>query len=415
MRKVIVIGLLVLLALPAVVMASGAPEPQEEVVRFWYHFDDPTTALAPLIEKFEAENPGIRIEAERVPWDAYYQRLLTAIAAGDPPDVAQVKLWWQPQLVEMNALLPLDSYIARWPGRNDVYPRVWELTRHSDGKQYYMPLQMVVLYMYYRVDMFRELGLQIPQTREEFLNVAKALTRDTNGDGQMDVYGFGIRGARGGHDWWGSFVLSSGAEFFDRNGNVTINTPAAVAANQWFIDMFRVHQVSPPSTPNDGFQQIIANMQSGLTAMTIHHVGSARGMQDALGDKISAFPVPAGSTGNRWTSFGDEENAVFAATEAPEAAWKWVSFLATAENNEIWQRSTGQVSINVSNANLDQGDLARFYKATTDSTPFAGVLPAHPAVATFVESEWPAQMQRAFLGEITSKQMLDSFAEHFSE
>ncbi len=415
MRRTISLTLALLLVVSVVAFATGGQEAQEEqVVRFWYHFDDPETALTPLITKFESENPGISIQAERVPWDAYYQRLLTAVAAGNPPDVAQVKLWWQPQLVELGALLPLDSYIAKWDGRDDVYDRIWELTEYTDGKQYLMPLQMVVLYMYYRVDMFEELGLDIPTTRDEFLDVAKALTRDTDGDGEVDVYGFGIRGARGGHDWWGSFVLSSGAEFFDRFGNIGLTTPEAIAANQWFIDLYREHGVSPPTTPNDGFREIVANMQNGVTAMTIHHIGSARGMHDALGDKISAFPVPMGSDGV-WTSFGDEENAVFAATDVPDAAFKWASFLAEAENNALWQESSGQVSINKSNANLPQGDLDRFFKATSDSTPFAGVLPAHPATAEFVEAVWPATMQRAFLGEITSREMMETFAEHFSE
>ncbi|MDA3951408.1 MAG: sugar ABC transporter substrate-binding protein [Spirochaeta sp.] len=414
MRRTIAIGLVLLLVASTAVFASGAQEQEEEVVRFWYHFDDPETALNPLIEKFESENPGIRIEAERVPWDAYYQRLLTAAAAGDPPDVAQVKLWWQPQLVEMGALLPLDDYIADWDGKDDVYPRVWELTRHSDGQQYYMPLQMVVLYMYYRVDHFDELGLSIPETREEFLEVAQALTRDTDGDGETDVYGFGIRGARGGHDWWGSFVLSSGAEFFDDNGNVALATPEAIAANEWFLDLYREHGVSPPTTPSDGFREIVANMQNGTTAMTIHHIGSAADMHAALGEKISAFPVPEGTDG-RWTSFGDEENAVFAETDNPDAAFKWAAFLAEAENNAIWQKSSGQVSINISNEDQDHGELERFYAATSASTPFAGVLPAHPGTAEFVESVWPAATQRAFLGEISSRKMMETFAEHFSE
>jgi multiple sugar transport system substrate-binding protein len=412
MKRVLTVILLIALLAPFAFAGGGGEEEDVEVVRFWYHFDDPETALTPLIEKFEAENPGIRIEAERVPWDAYYQNLLTAVQGGNPPDVAQVKLWWQPQLVELGALEPLDDYIADWDGADDIYPRIWELTEYTDGNQYLMPLQMVILYMYYRVDMFEELGLEIPETRAEFLEVAKALTRDTDGDGNTDVYGFGIRGARGGHDWWGTFVLSSGAEFFDEQGNMGLATPEGIAANQWFIDLYRVHEVSPPTTPNDGFREIVANMQNGVTAMTIHHIGSARGMHEALGERISAFPVPEGTDG-RWTSFGDEENAIFAASEVKDAAWKWVSFLATAENNAIWQRSSGQVSVNISNADADHGELERFYKATTDSADFAGVLPAHPATAEFVESVWPATMQRAFLGEITSRQMMETFEEHF--
>ncbi len=412
MRKVIAITLILLTA-GSFVFAQGAQEKAEEtqVVKFWYHFDNPETALNPLIEKFEAENPGIEIEAERISWDSYNQKLLTAIAGGYPPDVAQVKLWWQPQLVDMGALLPLDDYIAAWDGKDDVYDKIWELTKYSDGHQYYMPLQMVILYLYYRTDMFDELGLKVPTTRAEFLDVAQKLTRDTNGDGVTDVYGFGIRGARGGHDWWGTFVLSSGAQFFDENGNSGLTTPEAIAANQWFIDLYRKYKVSPPTTPSDGFQEIIANMKSGKTAMTIHHLGSAKDLEAVLGDKLSAAPVPKGTMGS-WTSFGDEENAVFAATEVPDAAFKWASFLAEAENNAVWQKSSGQVSINKSNASADAD---RFLKATTDSADFAGVLPAHPGVSEFVESLWPALMQQAFEGKITSAEMMQAIEDHFAK
>ncbi len=414
--KKIMLSLLCLLVALAVYAGGGsdvpdAAEEKPQEVTFWYHFDDPETALNPLIEKFEAENPGITIKAERVAWDVYNQKLLTSVAGGNPPDVAQVKLWWQPQLVEMGALLPLEDYISDWGGKSDVFDKIWELTKYSDGHQYYMPLQMVILYLYYRTDMFDELGLEVPKTRAEFLETAKALTRDTDGDGNIDVYGFGIRGARGGHDWWGTFVLSSGAEFFDDKGNSGLTTAEAIAANQWFIDLYRVHEVSPPTTPSDGFKEIIANMSSGRTAMTIHHLGSSKQLEEVLGDKLSAAPVPMGTEGS-WTSFGDEENAVFAATEVPDAAFKWAAFLATAENNAVWQKSSGQVSINKSNA---AAGGSRFLQATTDSADFAGVLPAHPGTAEFVESLWPALMQQAFMGEITSEEMMQSIEDHFAQ
>ncbi|HCM26392.1 MAG TPA: sugar ABC transporter substrate-binding protein [Treponema sp.] len=391
---------------------SGAKPAAPQTVKFWYHFDNPETAINPLIAKFEMENPGIKIVAERVDWGSYYQKLVTAIAAGTPPDVSQVKLWWQPQLVEMDALEPLDPYLAKWAGKGDVFDNVWKLTKHSDGKQYYMPLQMVILYMYYRTDMFKELGLQPPKTRDEFLDVAKKLTRDLNKDGEPDVYGFGIRGAKGGHDWWGTFALSSGARFFDANGKSGLTTPKAIAANEWFIDLYRKHKVSPPTTPTDGFKEIIANMKSGKTAMTIHHIGSAKEMDDALGEKISACPVPVGTEGS-WTSFGDEENAVFKASKVKDAAFKWVAFLATAENNAIWQKASGQVSINVSNGDKSDPKLARFMKATVDSMPFAGVLPAHQKIAEFVDAVWPTVTGQTLLGQITPEEMMRAFEKHF--
>ncbi len=105
--------------------------------------------------------------------------------------------------------------------------------------------------------------------------------------------------------------------------------------------------------------EVIANMASGRTAMTIHHLGSAAQLEEALG-QISAAPVPKGTKGY-WTSFGDEENAVFAAAKSrmPLSNGR---LSCKAENNAIWQKSSGQVSINKSNASADAD---RFLKATT--------------------------------------------------
>jgi len=408
MKKLVII-LAALLILPAGIFAVGQQEAEAASLRFWFHFDDPEKAglVDQLIGKFESENPNIEVTPETIAWNVYNQKLLTTIAGGNPPDVSQVKLWWQPQLVEMGALEPLDAYLADWEGKNDVFDSIWDLTGYTDGKQYLMPLQMVILYMYYRADWFQERGLEPATTRDEFLTLAKKLTSG-------DTYGFGIRGARGGHDWWGTFVLSSGAEFLKPDGSSGLTSPEAVAANQWFIDLYRKHQVSPPTTPNDGFTEIVANMKSGRTAMTIHHIGSSAGMAEALGDKISAAPVPKGTV-KYWTSFGDEENGVLAASKHKDAAFKWVAFLATAENNAVWQQASGQVSINKSNADSPEAKANRFLKATTDSAAFAGVLPAHPGTAEFVESLWPTTMQRAFNGEITSQEMMQIFADHFAK
>jgi multiple sugar transport system substrate-binding protein len=388
-----------------ILFAVGLSAQSKTVVKYWYHLDDPNASIDNIISKFEAENPTIAIDAERVPWGSYNQKLMTAVAAGDVPDVFEVKLWWQPQLVEMGALANLDAYMAKWPGKADIFDNVWKLLKYKDGHQYLMPYQMVILYLYYRTDLFKAAGLNPPRTRDEFLAAARKLTHD----GQ---YGFGLRGASGGHDFWATFVLSSGAQILDASGKSGLTTKAAVDANQWYIDLYRKYKVSPPTTPMDGFKETIANIKSGKTAMTIHHFGSSAELAAALGDKISAVPVPAGLTG-RWTSFGDGELGIWSDSKVKEAAWKWLAFIGTAENNALWQKASGQVSINISNGQTKEALSNRFMKATVDSAAFAQILPAIPEVNDFVNTVWPTTTQRALMGEITSAQMMQVFEDLF--
>jgi hypothetical protein len=47
--------------------------------------------------------------------------------------------------------------------------------------------------------------------------------------------------------------------------------------------------------------------------------------------------------------------------------------------------------------------------------PFAGVLPAHPKIAEFVDAVWPTTMGQTLLGQITAEEMMKTFDKHFQK
>ena len=384
-----------------------AQTPQNIV--FWYHFDNPeqTKVMDGLVADFQAKNPGIKVDAQNIPWNNYYDRLFTAVAGGKAPDVAMVKLQQQAQLIEMGALEPIDSLIATWPGRADLGDNLLAINKGHNGKQYYLPLQYVVIYLYYRTDLFQKAGLQPPATCEAFVDAARKLTLSAAQNNGTPQYGFGMRGGRGGQDNWGPFVLSQVAMT-----PAELGSPKAVAANQLYVDLMRVHKAVPPSAPNDGFNEIINGFKSGQTAMIFHHIGSSKTMHDTHGDKVSAVPVPA-CGGKRWTSFGDESNAMFAQSRNKAAAWKWMSYLSEREGNVRFVGATGQMT--VTKSGVPQVSFQpRFAKATADSLPFAAILPPVPQTSDFVSNVWPTHMQRALTGEISAAQMMEAIAKHYA-
>lgn len=387
------------LAASMLALGSGIAS-AESTVRFWYHFDNADNPMSELVESFEAKNPDIKIEAENIPWNSYYDSLYTAIIGGNAPDAAMVKMFAQPRLIEMGALEPIGDRIAAWADKSDVQDNLYELTRAEDGSSYYLPIQYVVLYLYYRPDMFSELGLEVPATCDEFRAAAKALTRDTDGDGRTDVYGFGLRGSKGGHDHWASLTLGrDGVSLTDG-----IQSDAAIAGTQFVVDLFKEDGSFPPSAPNDGFQEIIGSFKAGKTAMTIHHIGSANGMVEALGEKVSAAPVPE-CGGGRWTAFGDESTAVLSSAEDKDAAWKWIAFLSSAGNNAKFNMATGQLPVTKTDSATWSLHPQRFVQATVESLPFANLLPNRSETSDFVNTVWPVAMQRALTGDITAAEM----------
>jgi multiple sugar transport system substrate-binding protein len=381
-----------------------------DTVNFWYHVDNPenTKIIQELVKSFEQKNPDITIKAENVPWNSYYDKLFTSIIGGKTPDVAMVKLAQQPQLVEMEALEPIDARIATWAGKADIDANLFEINKASDGKQYYLPLQYVVVYLYYRADLFAKAKLNPPATCEDFLNAAKTLTVPAAANGGVPQYGFGMRGGKGGHDNWGPFVLSQTA--FTPEG---LKTAKANEANAWYIDLFRKHKVTPNSAPNDGFNEILSSFKAGNTAMIFHHIGSAKSVVEALGDKVAAVPVPS-CGGGRWTYFGDESTAMFKNSRAKNASWKWMSFLSEGENNAKFNLATGQMTVSKSAAKSTPHP-ERFVKVTAESLPFAKPLPSIPQMSDFVTSAWPVNVQRAMIGEVTPVQMMDNLSKHITD
>ena len=358
-----------------------------------------------LVKKFEAANPGIEIQAENVPWNSYYDTLYTSLVGGNAPDAAMVKLFAQPRLIEMGALEPIGDRIDAWPGKADLLDNLLNLTKAPDGKQYYLPIQYVVLYLYYRADLFEQAGLKPPTTCEDFRDAAIKLTH------APDTYGFGLRGGKGGWDQWGAFVLSQGAEL--KPGGLT--TDKAVAANQWLIDLFQKDKVIPPSAPNDGFQEIIGAFKSGKTAMTIHHIGSS-----------NTHGRGAGRQGLGGAGAGMRRRTLDLLRRRIARDLLFVSGQGCGLEMDLLPCRRRQQCRVQQGHRPDDGDQERlgrtgrctqrrFVDATVNSLPFAHVLPQTPATSDFVNTAWQTAMQQALTGQITSKEMMEQLEGLFAQ
>ncbi|WP_422446407.1 ABC transporter substrate-binding protein [Thermoanaerobacterium sp. DL9XJH110] len=388
---------------------------ENEVVnlKHWVWLDNPNDpTFAQLVKEFNDTHPNIHVDVEVIGWNDFHTKLLGSVTGGSAPDTSSFKLTWQPEFIEQDALLPLDDYLKDWPGKSDVVDNLWDVMQYKDGKHYVMPWELQVLYMYYRPSMFEKAGVKVPQTWDEFLEVARKLTVDTNGDGKIDQYGFGMRGARGGHEPWASFIMAyvPGNQFFDDKGNSTLTTPSAIKANEFFLDLYRKYKVVPPTAPMDGFNEIIANFKAGKTAMVVHHIKSSNDMIKQFGDDVDAFPVPAGPYG-RWTSLGDTENVIFKSTKHPKEAFTFISWLSEKEQLERWDKATGNVPVLKSLQQLDEFKNNRFMKASFDSMQYAHTYPINENMGEWIESLWPATTQQALEGKITGKEMMKKLAE----
>ncbi|MDI3525119.1 MAG: multiple sugar transport system substrate-binding protein [Candidatus Atribacteria bacterium] len=406
-RKVLFIGVF------AVVFLMMVPAFAQEVVKYWMWLDDPTDRTVwEMVEEFNAANPEIKVEIENIPLKDYHDKLVTALSAGAGPDVARFKDWWLGEFHEAGLLEPLSEYIANWPGKDDVIPNLWNTGKIPGEEEIYMmPHQFITFYLYYRKDWFQEAGLKPPVTFDDFLKAAQTLT-----DPEANRYGFGLRGGSGGQDQWLAFMVAGGARVVDEAGNIVINSEKAVAVNQWYIDLYRKYKVAPPSAPTDDYARITGAFKAGITAMIAHHVGSSVIMTEALGDKVGVTHIPVADPANPATMATMSGNVIFATSKVKDAAFKFLSWITETEQMDRWSRSrNGQLPVLKSVAAMDYYNQNEFFRISLEAADFAITWPPLPGVGYVAASVWQVNMQRALLGEISSKEMLDAIAEALKE
>src|SRR5690606_13083568 len=104
--------------------------------------------------------------------------------------------------------------------------------------------------LYYRTDLLEEAGYtEPPQTWDELVEVAKALTKDVDGDGNIDQWGFvslGLPGQVFNTYTFFDFLFQNGGQLFNEEGEPAFNSPEGVEALQFMVDLKNVHQVMPP-------------------------------------------------------------------------------------------------------------------------------------------------------------------------
>jgi len=402
MKRKLLFAFMAILGLAATIAVSAQPKPVTIV--HWYWADNPgySAQMQKIAADFNATNgKGITVVAQEYPWDggAYSETLFRAVMGGGGPDTSSFKLTSTPLFSANNLLVNLDEYLSKWKDRDKINASLYDTMRKASGTKsvYVMPWNTQVLYVYYRPSLFKKAGVAVPKTYAEFLDACKKLTMDTNGDGKIDVYGFGMRGAKGGQEPWGSFIYARGGSF----ENMT--SLEAIQGMQDFIDLYR-SGYTPPTAPMDGFNEIIANFKSGKTAMTIHHIGSSIGMVDTFGADVDAFAFPGGV--GRWTSMGDTENIMLKSSKNKDAAFDWLAYLATGKGQEDWCVATGNVPVSKDVQQLPFFQNNRFMKVSIEGAPYAGILPILDTTTEWINTIWPNTVAAALGGKMSAAEAM---------
>ena len=293
-----------------------------------------------IVARFEAENPGIKIEVERNNEASYYDKLVTTILGGAAPDIARVEPPKAAQYVAAGYAANLDGYVSK-----ELRDQFFEGTLEplvKDGSLYGLPQDVAVLVLFYRTDMFEAAGLAgPPATWDELVSDAQALTEDTDGDGQADVYGIGLFGGWGAFEFYPWFWQAGGEMLKEEGGQVipAFNSAEGVAAVQFWVDLVEKYGVMPEGTATCGEDEVKGPFMAGQMAMFTSGPWTVASLKEAteLEGKWSIAPLPKGK--EYASVLGGMDLMLLEQSEHKEEAAKFLNFWMEDEIQLEWAKS----------------------------------------------------------------------------
>lgn len=333
---------------PAASSASNKAETKDEKVELTFYFPiavgGPLTAtIEGMAQEFTKQNPNITVKPV---YTGSYADTAVKTQAGvqgkNPPDVAVLQSTELFSLLDMNAILPLDEFIAKEGGDkylSDFYP-AFLANSQTGGKTYSIPFQRSTIVLYYNKDLFKAAGLdpnKPPQTWDEMKDYAKKLTKDGKWGLEIPVTGFAY--------WmFQTFALQNGKNIMTEDGKkVMFNTPENVEGLQYWVDLAKKEKVMPEGVTEWG--TVPSDFLEGKTAMMYHTTGNLSNVKkNAKFDfgvsflpKQKSFGSPTG--GGNFYIFKDIDK------KKQEAAWKFVKFMTESERAAQWSIDTGYVAV----------------------------------------------------------------------
>ncbi|MCG8967810.1 ABC transporter substrate-binding protein [Streptomyces sp. CL12-4] len=107
--------------------------------------------------------------------DTLVTKILTAHKAGQAPDLVQAEYQALPTLVSNDALADIAGEVGDVKGK--FAEGVWQQTTLGTDAVYAVPQDIGPMMFYYREDLFKEYGLKVPATWEEFAETARKLKK----------------------------------------------------------------------------------------------------------------------------------------------------------------------------------------------------------------------------------------------
>jgi len=411
MRKLLVISLLV-----AFILSLFAAK--KEIV-FWHSYSTDSGEYKLLTEviipNFEKLHPDVKIVEMQIPYDEMRQRLIAATAAGQLPDVMRMDIIWVPQFAETQVLVAIDEEFPEdFKALKDKFFEGPLSTCYWKGHYYGLPLDTNTRVLLWNRKLFEEEGLKHPpRTMDEFIEYIKKLTKDRDGDGIIDQWGYADYGLGP----WNTipWIYSMGGAILDPTNSKAegyVNSPESVKALETFVNLYREGCIAD-TVIGGGNIGTFEGYAEGVYAMIIAGPWSWSIIKAQYPDaEINYSLFPAGKEGSR-SVVGGEDIVIFNTTKHLQEAWEFAKYMVSEEVQREFTK-IGQIS--ALKAIVDDPVVMNhpYLKVFLEQLKTAVARPPHPGwnqINDIMQQAW----EEAVMGSMSPKEALDWAAEEIGK
>lgn len=334
--------LFVLLILILLFLSNCAKE-ENDIIEFWAMGVE-AQHLSELISVFEEENPDIKVKIQAIPWSAAHEKLLTAYAGNSTPDICQMGNTWIPEFVALNALESISEYQKKSKIiRQDNYFRgIWS-TNQIDGDLFGIPWYVDTRLLFYRKDIFSNLGYSRPPTSwEEIVKLGKKIVHQ----GKTE-YAFYLP-LNGWHEIVAIAFQNNVQLLKDKNKYGNFDAPEFQNAIKFYLKLFNNKLAPKRMTSISNLYQSFANDYFSIYISGPWNLGEfKKRLPDTMQNKWSVAPMP--SFDDQYpglSTAGGSSIVMFKDSKNKENLWKLIEFLSQPKIQAEFYKLSGDLPAN---------------------------------------------------------------------